>query len=275
MTASRQDLRGWRLGRGLAVLGAGVAVVLAGSILVLVESSASPPPSQVMRGAQRFAAAAGSLSYGAAMSVASPLGGGGEQLLRPRTVTGADRFGRAADFTVTMSTATGAGAGVEYRMVAPDTGVWVRASPDVARLAGARWVHAPDYRTFEALVLVGQTGTPAGANPTDLIRATLLDDLSSGAVVRRLVAAARDPHRHGSRVRTIDVRFDPDIAFGALGPAVDAASGQVTVDAHDRPMALWVHVRAGPGTIDVRYSLSWGTPVSVSAPAPADVVADL
>jgi len=255
-----------RLGRGLAALVAAVVVALAGGVLVLGISEGDPPPSQVLQGARHFVRGAHTVSYRVAESITSPVGTSGDQLVHHRQISGTDAFGRSSDFVV-----IDAGTAEEYRSVAATPGLWIRASITASTLAATRWAHAGGYAGFEAAAIATQSGQ--NATPAEITRAVILDEVSDGDILPALIEEAERPARHGSRVRTLNVVWDPGAVLGASGTAVSSLTGQVTVDAHDRPTVISVVLQDNPSTVVLRYVLTWDAPVTISAPASSDVFA--
>lgn len=250
--------------RAVAVLGTAVAVALAACALVLVAADASPPPGSVLAGARRFVRGASTLTYTAQQSVSSPAGGGAV-LVRPRAVRGVTRLPTTSDFTTVVNRLS-----LEYRVFGST--VWARGSPQLTGVGGASWLRAGSYTAFErALRRISGVASPSQA---DVASGVLLDQLSSGVVLPALVANARSAHRHGSSVRTLDVSFDAAAVLGP-GAGVDAMAGQLTVDAHDHPSRIVVHVRAGPTAVDATYDVAWGGSVTISPPSSSEVVASV
>ena len=230
-------------------------------------NQASPPPTQVLSAARRFVGRAHSLSYRLEESITSPVGAGGDQLLQSRAVSGTTAFAHGSDFVVTA-----AGRGSEYRSLAATPGVWVRVSATPSALVAAGWSHAGSYAAFESHALAG---SGQGSSPSDVARAVVLDEVSAGDAVPALIRAAGEAKRHGSSVRTLDVVFDPAAALGAGATAVGTITGQIAVDAHDRPTALTVTMRVGPDAVVLHYLLAWGAPVTISPPASSDVISSV
>jgi hypothetical protein len=250
--------------RAVVVLAAAVAVALASGALVLVTAEASPPPGAVLAAAKRYVRPPRSLTYTAHETVSAPAGAGA-LLVRPRAVHGTGTAGGAADFSVNVGSLT-----FEYRIV--DGGIWGRGTPGAPSVLGTGWVHAGSLAAFERAVL-GYSGVSSPA-ASDIAQAVLLDEISSPATLRALVGNATAARRHGTSVRTIDVVYEPAAVLGP-GAGVDSMSGVLGVDADGRPRHLTVAVRAGTTTVDASYDVAWGGLVTITPPAPTDVVSSV
>lgn len=256
------------LARGLLALVIGVVLVLATGGFVFAEAAAAPPPDTVLSGARSFVGRAGSWSYTATVQVSVP-SAAGSALVVTHQVTGTDLVARATDFDTTVGPTS-----TEYLAVKAAPGVWVRTGATTT-LTSLGWVHAPSYTDYESSLLAARSATGT-ADPSAVAGAILADLVSSGDIIPALVAAARDPHRQSSSVRSLSVRFDPHTALGSLAGLVNDVFGEVIVDSSDHPTQLLLQIAAATGTnVLAHYTVTWGTPVTISPPAAADVVSEV
>jgi hypothetical protein len=253
------------LGRGTIALAAGLALVMAGSVLAIAEAASNPPPDRVLRDVQRSTAQATSFLYGGDVTIDAPTGQAGQHLVNHRQVTGLDVLKQGFEYRTTEGGTT-----AEYLSTATVGGVLIRGAGNPVAARQVQWSRYPTLTDFDR-VLAASVAGPGSVDTAALQAAILTDSLSNPLELRRLIATASKPTRRGS-ARHLHVTFDPLTSLPDVATAVAAADGDFVVTSDGRLASFNLTVRAGGATYIGSYLFhGWNQPASLTVPAASDI----
>ena len=254
------------LGRGALALGAGLALVIAGSAVAIAEAASNPPPDRVLHDVQHVAAQATSFLYGATITIDAPTGQSGQHLVNHRLVTGLDVLRQGFEYRTTEGTRT-----ADYLSTATVGGLLVRGAGDPVAVQQVKWSRYQTLNDFDRRLAAAIAG-PNGVDTAALQAVLLSDSLSNPLELRRLVANASTPTRVGASARHLHVTFDPLTALPDVATAVASAEGDLAAASDGRLVSLNLTIHAGGATYLASYLFhGWNQPASLTVPAPSDI----